>query len=170
MKKLFAILALAALLVGGWYFASPWITLSGLEQAALDVDLVELEQRVDFDAVRTSLKDELHQRVADATADSGTAVRVLGGALVNGLTDMAIDSAVTPTGVAGLVSTGKLAAPLAPRSEREGKLEWSVAHRGFTEFDAASRFADGSAGPILRFARDGLAWKLVAIELPDSGR
>ena len=61
MKRFFALIVLILAAVGGWYFASPWLAMKGLSDAAQAGDTAELEQRVDFPALRASVSDQISE-------------------------------------------------------------------------------------------------------------
>ena len=166
MKKLLALLLIAAALAIGWYVASPWLAMKGLRDAAVARDRAELEERVDFVAIRANLKGDIGAAVEREVGESGNPLERFGGALATGLGGLAVDAVVTPEGMAALVVTGRLAAPLVPEDVRSGEIEWEVDRGGFDRFQAHGRFASGRPGPTLHFARDGLGWDVVDVDLP----
>ncbi len=164
MKKLLALLAVVALIVGGWYFASPWLAMKGLADAAQANDSAELEARVDFPALRASASDQISE--ATRRREGQGVLGELGGALAERVGRAAIDRALTPDMVGNLVVTGSFAAGLLPERLRGQEIEWDVEREGLDHFRAAGTFEDGTDGPILLFARHGLGWKLTGFELP----
>jgi hypothetical protein len=166
LKKLLALLLLIAALGAGWYAASPWLAMKGLRDAAVEMDRAALEERVNFAAIRANLKDDLRGAVEREVARSESPLAQLGGGLATGLGGMAVDATINPEGIAALLVSGQLAAPLVPEDMRQGEIEWDVERGGLNAFDAQGRFADGRAGPRLHFARDGLRWDLVDLTLP----
>ena len=55
MKKLIVLVAVAALLAGGWAFASPWWTLHRLRAAAMARDAASVSAFVDYPALREDI-------------------------------------------------------------------------------------------------------------------
>ena len=169
MKRIVALVIVFVGLIAGWYVTSPWLAMQGLRDAAQNLDRTELAERVDFEAIRANLRDDVGAAVEREVAQSDSPLAQVGGAFAAGIGGLAVDAAVTPTGVAALVLTGRLAGPLVPATMQQGEIEWSVERGGFDAFEARGRFADGRAGPTLHFARDGFGWDLVDVTLPDSG-
>ncbi|MXO58593.1 DUF2939 domain-containing protein [Altererythrobacter salegens] len=167
MKRLLTLIFIAAALCTGWYVASPWLAMKGLRDAAEEMDGKELDARVDFAAIRTNMKGRIGEAVDRKLGDGDNALERFGGMLATGLGGMAVDASVTPTGVAALVLTGKLAGPLVPDDVKSGDIDWDIDRGGLNSFEAHGRFESGRAGPTLRFARDGLGWDLVDVTLAD---
>ncbi len=165
MKKVLAFIVLIAIIIGGWYFASPWLAMKGLSDAAQAGDTAELEERVDFPALRASVSDQISEATRRRQGQGGL-LGELGGAVAEQLGRRVTDRAVTPDAVGRLVASGALAAGLLPERLRGQEIEWDVERDGFDHFRAVGTFEDGTAGPILLFARDGLGWKLTGLELP----
>lgn len=168
MKRFLILLLVAAVLVAGWYLASPWLAMKGLRDAAVARDRAALEERVDFAAIRANLRDDLRGAVEREVARSDSPWAQIGGGLATGIGGMAVDAAVTPEGIAALTVTGRLAGPLVPEEARK-EIDWSVERGGLNSFAAQGRYPDGRAGPTLHFSRDGLGWDLVDVTLPGGG-
>ena len=164
--SLAGLVALGAALVGGWYWQSPIFALKNLQDAATDGDLAEIERAVDIPAVRASIKTEAVAAL-DREAGAGT-LFARGGRL---LLDRAIDNAVTPQTIAAAVAqrpaspllrgvVGSLSAVAAfGLAQNDFELE-----RGWNTFRL--RHAAQPDFPELVFAREGIGWRLVAVDLP----
>ncbi len=167
MRKLLAMLALAALLLlGGWYIASPWLAMKGLVDDAKAGDLAGLEERIDFPRLREGLREDLFVSRDDDSRGRALFDRV-GDGLARTIGGAAIDVLVTPRGMAVMVATGSVAAGALPQKLRNQELAWDVEREGLNAFRAVSSFEDGTAGPELYFERDGLGWDVVGIGLGD---
>ena len=165
MRKLaLAVLVLLLAAAGGWYFASPWLAMRGLVDAARSGDQAALAERVDFAALRASAELQLREEIAER-ARGGDILERIGGAIAGQFAGTAADAAITPQAIANIVTAGSFALPLVPQRYRGQQLEWSVERTGFDSFEAVSTWEDGSAGPVLLFRRDGLGWDLTGIEL-----
>jgi hypothetical protein len=148
------LLLLLAAVVGGWLFASPWYTMWRIVTAAEDGDSAALEERIDFERLQDSMQADLAVSRNDGDTDlldriGDGIVRTVGGA--------AIDTMVTPRGLAVLLD----ASTVVPGED----YSWDVERDGFNQFRAVSTVADGSAGPVMTFERDGLGWQLVRVAL-----
>ena len=166
MKKLLALILVIALVIGGWWFASAWLAMKGLSDAAQSGDTAELEERVDFPALRASASDQITEATRRRQGQGGGLVDQIGGALAEELGRAAVNRALTPDMVGNLVASGTFASGLLPRRLRGQDIEWDVEREGLDSFRAVGTFEDGTGGPILLFARDGLGWKLTGFELP----
>lgn len=148
-----------------WHFAAPWWTLRDLQAAAAARDAERLARHIDFPALRDSLKSELAAAlVAEAAADrpdrpDGAAA--IGAALGLAMVEPLVDGLVSPAGLrlifaaegTGEAPAGGLGGAGA-RIERDGLSTFRV-------------LADDGSGGALVFRRQGYAWKLVAVDLPD---
>lgn len=166
MKKLVALVLLVALVIGGWYLASPWLAMKGLADAAQAGDTAALEERVDFPALRASASEQITEATRRRRGQEGGMIGELGGALAERVGRAAIDRALTPAMVGNLVATGSLAAGLLPERLRGQEIDWDVEREGLASFRAVGTFEDGTGGPTLIFARNGLGWKLTGFEVP----
>ncbi len=116
-------LALAALL--GYGIAGPYLAINGIRDAIEDQNAAALSRHVDFPALRASLKAQLGDRLVRSVgldAQSGV-LGALGMRLAGGLIDGAVETMVTPTGLAALM---------------EGRKVWSLVGSGL----ARPRWAD----------------------------
>ena len=157
---------LAAALVAGWWFASPWWTLRSMRDAARAGDAAAVAAHVDFPALRQDLKGEVMAGlVADARGSADPGARVgaaLGGALVGPM----IEALVTPRMLAGAFA----ARPNSPKTARSvpsrafdvGEKP-TVERTGLSEFKLLPTRPNGGA---LVFHRRGLGWRLVGVDLP----
>ncbi len=165
MRKWIIITLLALCVAAGWIFASPWLAMQGLRNAALGRDADALEQRVDFPAVRESLKGQLQQQVAREARQRGDdPIAGVGALLAGSLVGTLVDRTVTPEGVANLLETGQLTGRTPGQSEPEA--EWQVSRKGLTRFTATPVARNGDPAPVLHFERQGLSWKLVGVDVP----
>jgi hypothetical protein len=168
MRKFLALTFLAAMAVGGWYFASPWLAMKGLANAAQAGDVAELEQRVDFPALRASASDQLSEATRRRVGQGqGGLLDSLSGAVAAEVGRVALERTLTPEAVGTLVTSGTFAAGLLPERLRGQDISWDVEREGLSHFRAIGTFEDGTSGPILLFARDGLGWQLVGLQVGD---
>jgi hypothetical protein len=154
MRLLTRFVLFAALVVGGWYFASPWYSMWRIVSAIEDGDSTALEERVDFEALRGGMQDDL--RASRDDGDNDLFDRI-GDGIVETVGGAAIDVAVTPQGLAVLMD----ASTMMPGQD----WSWDVERTGLNTFTAVSTWDDGSAGPQLFFHREGIGWKMVGLKL-----
>ncbi|MDR3640238.1 MAG: DUF2939 domain-containing protein [Humidesulfovibrio sp.] len=190
MKWMLAGGVLALLMLGGFAFASPYLSVHALRQAAVNKDTATLSEHVDFPAFRQSLKDNfsawLNEELRKDPKNPLAAIGLMfGGSLVDQLVDafttpenlarlvrghVPQDPASGPMAFAPVLSPGAPAAPSMSVSEAGAAAPPSVSmgYEGVSRF--VVRIADHKPGarPLtLEFRRDGLfSWKLCALRLP----
>ncbi len=88
------------------YAASPYYAVYALHRALREADAAQLAERIDFPALRASVKEELDARLLRETANpQGFPDRVFGkiaAALGPKIVDYVVESYVTPAGIAEL--------------------------------------------------------------------
>jgi hypothetical protein len=136
---------LAVLLVAaaaGWWFASPWLALKGMRDAAVAHDARAFSAYVDYPSVRAHLVEQARGKGANG----------VGGRLLAGL---AARAAVSPAGIRAMFAL--------PQGSGDGiRADNLEMHRdGLDRFRMVPK--DGR-GPALRFGRFGLGWKLTGVE------
>jgi hypothetical protein len=156
-----------------WYFASPSLAMHGLKEAAINGDREELKERVDFPAVRESLKSQAkaHMVMEMQKEQSDNPFAALGMAMAGAIVDPMIDGIVSPSGIKAMVQQGRMVADqkdtdLQPDAK---PAEWNIDRRSFDKFIATPEVQNGDRAPSLVFERDGLGWKLVDVEIPEGG-
>jgi hypothetical protein len=154
-----ALICLVLLLV---YAASPYFSFWRFTVAVRSGDSVALNSRVDFPAVRASLKKQLVARFASATTGHKRWAK-LGPTLI----DAIVDAYATPDGIAALLSNpGALKNLQTPRQLQfsSGKAEsWSKVKYAF--FAGPRSFVVDREGIKLRFRFTGTGWQLNDLDL-----
>jgi Protein of unknown function (DUF2939) len=136
--------ATLVLLVAGWWFASPWLALKGMRDAAAAHDERTFSTYVDYAAVRGGLVHEI-----GGHGVIGLVGRVAGGAASH----VVVNSVVMK--LLFVMPEGKGEGPV--------RAENLQMHReGLSAFSMVPK--DGH-GPTLHFGRYGLGWKLTGFEL-----
>ena len=155
-------LVLTALFLLLVYGASPYFSFWRFTAALRSGDSVALSSRMDFPAIRASLKKQLVARFAHGTATHKW-LNNLGPTLI----DTIIDAYVTPEGIAALISNPEVLKNLRRPQEFRfptGKTEdWSKIKHAF--FTGPRTFAVDREGIKLRFRFTGLGWKLYDLDL-----
>jgi hypothetical protein len=165
--KLIAVFAVLLLLYGG----SPYYSVWRFGQTIRAHDMDALAARVDFEAVRGSLKQQIREKFL------GVLVKKKKDRLAQFLAanagdplDQLIDSYITPEGLAAIISDPaplKNASSLSSLPGVEGaprrEIDWSKFSRAW--FTSPRDFAVEHEGIKLRFRFNGLGWKLHALDL-----
>ncbi len=112
MKKLFALLIVLLLLVIGWFFASPYYRVYQLKNAYDSHNASVIADHIDFASVQRDIKSQLTpvlvtkvQSLTQSPLARLVGVHVDENAMVQKLVTQAVDNAVTPEGVASIITT-----------------------------------------------------------------
>ena len=165
--KLIAAIVVALLLI---YAASPYYSIWRFGEALRAHDMAALASRVDFDAVRGSLKQQIRDHFLGVLTKKkkDRLAQFLTASTDNPL-DRLIDAYVTPEGLASIISdpapiknaTSLSSLPGISGSRKE--IDWSKARHAF--FTSPRDFAIDHEGIKLCFRFNGLGWKLHALDL-----
>jgi hypothetical protein len=144
------------------YGASPYVSFWRFTAALRSGDSAALSSRMDFAAIRASLKKQLVARFAHETTGNKWWSN-LGPTLI----DTIVDAYVTPEGIAALISNPEVLKNLRhPQQFRfpTGKAEdWSKVKHAF--FAGVRTFVVEREGVKLRFRFTGWSWKLYDLDL-----
>ena len=172
LPALAAFLLLASL---AFVAAGPWLAINGIRNVIASGDYGELWRFVDFERLRESVAPQVQARIAGGIVDrvgAGQTAEAIGGVTAL-IAEPAIDAMVSPAGVATLLHGSALARRVAGNRDPDGKVRaidpLRDAEAGYVSpslFTATVRNAEG-APVVFEFRRDGLAWKLTGIRLPD---
>ena len=186
MQRLAIGLAVLALAIGVYYFASPPAAVTGLRDAIIRGDTIELGDRVDFTRVRQSLKEQVNALILGksyqklAATPFGSFALGVASKLMEGM----LDSFVSPDGLAQLAKgriptgeppppkpTGEPAPPDAPEKSEMPEQPFARARIDRESLERFSAWVPAEDGGEIRFVfrRQDLSWKLTEIILPDSG-
>ncbi|MBP7000689.1 DUF2939 domain-containing protein [Amaricoccus sp.] len=164
----FSAAAFAFLVAGAvWAIASPWWTLREMRAAAAARDPAALAAHVDFPALRESLKSELAAAMLAEAAAQPDGAAALGAALGVAMIDPLVDGLVSPAGLRMMFAAEPARGGAAPLGGFGAEGELAIDRDGFSTFRVARR--DAPAEAALVFRRDGYAWKLAGVELPEAG-
>lgn len=169
-KKLFVALATVAVLLlslgaATYVYFSPHLALREIEAAAERHDTSALSERVDFPAVRASLKQQIKARIDQGAEQSQSPFAALGSALAGALADPAVDALVTPDNVAAMLRGEAFGPAQAPRVELDAR----GVEMGYIDAHTFEVTTAGDAAFRLLLERDGLlGWKLTDVKLPQA--
>jgi hypothetical protein len=165
--KLIAVFAVLLLLYG----ASPYYSVWRFGQTIRAHDMDALAARVDFEAVRGSLKQQIREKFLGVLAKKkkDRLAQFLAANAGDPL-DQLIDSYITPEGLAAIISdpapiknASSLPALPGVSGAEPRAIDWSKARSAF--FTSPRDFAVDHEGIKLRFRFNGLGWKLHALDL-----
>lgn len=188
-KKLKTSLIVVLLLVVGYLFASPYLTIYHIHQAVKNEDSTALASHIDFPSVRQSLKDQVNTQMRKELPQVTTSERglaALGAVLASSVVDKVVDVMVTPQGVSMLLQGKKLkenlpwqdsaafqpiqSSELKPLSAAEKANDKRASYNGryqsFNRFAVEIHQAEQQAPVNIILQRQGLSWKVTQILLP----
>ncbi|MCA6216775.1 DUF2939 domain-containing protein [Ideonella sp. B7] len=180
-RLLASVLAVLALVLVGYWYASPYLTLRAMRSAAQARDADRLNAHVDYPRVRDSLKGQFSAMLArnlggepgsqDAVGQAGAA---LGAALGMALGDRLIDALVQPEMVMRALTQAQvrpqLPSPSHPASvpAEEPTVDWTTDRVGLNKLVVYGHRREDAPDDRLAlvFERSGFAdWKLTEIRL-----
>ncbi len=174
-KWLLASLALLLALLA-FVAAGPWLAINGIRNVIAAGDYGELWRFVDFGRLRESLAPQIQSRIARGIVDKvgrGQTAEAIGGVTAM-IAEPAIDAMVSPTGIATLLHGSALARRVAGKPDADGKVravdplkDAKTGYETLSLFTATVHNAEGQP-VVFEFSRDGLAWKLTGIRLPEN--
>lgn len=174
MKKALGIFAAA---IAALYIASPYYTVYRLDRGLQEKDQEAIRERIDFESLRSSLKDQINGRmmsemskkedIKDNPLAAGFAL-FLAPKLIDGM----IDTVVSPAGVTALLSEGDTPedAPQGNTSSVSKTERPAIAYaffEGIDQFKVILKKKDSDDTIRLRLERQGLGWKLTKVWLPE---
>ena len=180
MKKLLALLLLAALALGAYVAAGPFLTVRAISSAVQRGDMRALDRDVDFPLIRASVKAQLEDYLARRMDDPGTDSRLkaMGRQITAAMTGGVVDMLTTPAGIGAILqgrsvirramgypveaAPGGSAAPAEAFDPLKGA---AYRYESASRFTATVQNADGAPVTFV-FTRDGLRWRLTDVRLP----
>jgi Protein of unknown function (DUF2939) len=168
-SKLFAAAIIAVLLVGGWYWGSPFWTLRQMRDAAQSKDVDALASHVDFPALREDVKAELTASFMTEMGKDQGGLGGLGKAFGLAMADKMVDGMISPAGLRVMFAGADVADGPQKAGPKLGMDDVEIERSGLSEFRLKST-KTGDDKPVLVFHRDGLSWKLAGIDLPQKGQ
>ncbi len=187
-KAIILIVSITILLLGAWFFASPYMTLKRFGSALARGDANEVSKYVDYQALREDLKRDLKTILAKEVAKEADTEEVGFFALALGslLIDLFVEMAVSQEGLAYIMEKGRMPTEEVVMQNLEAKeekpkgmkiatdntnadtkeeLETSASYKGINTFVYRIRDKSSKEGIDLVFERRGLAdWKLVGMD------
>lgn len=163
---------LLALLV--YLYASPYIAINSIKNAAQAGDSEKLSKYIDYPSVRQSFKDQMNAMMVKEMANQEhNDWAALGAMLASTMVDKMVDGIVTPEGMA-LMLQGKNLKDGLPQSTNTSQSEteevlgtdYTKKYTGFNSFEIMIKDKEQSKSVKIHMVRDGLSWKINKIAMP----
>ena len=180
MKKLLAwVVIICALIFGGYYVASPYLTLYQLKSAVDAKDTATLINAVDFPQVKTSIKEQLKTKVAQElpaldAADDGA---LLGAMFATAMVDGVVDAVITPKAVELILdgkdigkqlTLGDTATPQTDTADTATAQDWQydLGYQSLDRFGVTLTKDNGKPVTVIMQRYGLFTWKIVDVRLP----
>lgn len=170
MKKIPLLIVALLVIVAGYLYASPYLALNGIKNAAQARDAEKLSSYIDFPSVKQGVKEQVKAKFAAEmmAGDNKGGFEALGSMFAATMTDTLVDGLITPEGVAAI---------MVKKEEQESKesngaqeesedLQYETSYTSFNSFNVDINNAEGKDGIRIVLHRDGLSWKVTNINLP----
>ncbi|MBJ6724164.1 DUF2939 domain-containing protein [Geomesophilobacter sediminis] len=155
-----------------WFVASPYIAVHQMKKAVEAKDAVAISDRVNFPALRESLKGSFSAKFGKEMAkEKDNPFAALGVALAGSMVNSLVDAMVTPESISAIMQGQKPAqikiSSQGQRVKDEEKPDISMGWEKLDRFVVKVKSKDPLQEEIsMVFERGGLSWKLTAIRLP----
>ncbi len=182
MKKWLWVFALLILAIVAYVAAGPYLAINGIRKAIAEQDVAALERHVDFPTLRLNMKAHVQDYIAregGGIVQSGGLLGAIGMQIAGGLGNSAVDTMVTPLGIAALLqghSTWMRASGQTVDGDTYGEPRPADPLKDAThDYESPSRFTatvpNDTGQPVtVVFLRKGLRWRLSDIRLDDANR
>jgi hypothetical protein len=173
-RKYLGLGLVGAFLIGGWQYATPYITLYQMYDAAKKQDFQGVATHVDFLALRDSVKANVNSIVQTKSIEQNNPLMGLVGAALSGfLLNPVVDAVVTPEGVTGLLLGQRiLLNPTegqgADQSQKPPDVDVKPRYESFDRFVVGVKPKGEDLPPVdIILHREGLGWKVTGLRLPE---
>ena len=172
MKKFLPWLVGLFVIFAIYLYASPYLVLNNIKNAAQQGDADKLSGYIDFPSVKQSMKDQVKAAMVEelAASDEQDGFEALGTMLAAAMIDPLIDGLVTPDGVALMLQGQKLDFDLnndKPEDKLEVKnedIDYKAGYLSFNRFKVQIIDADDPNESLdVIMHRDWLSWKVTRI-------
>lgn len=172
MKKLLPWLAGLLVIFAIYLYASPYIALYNIKNAAEQKDADKLSGYIDFPSVKQSIKDQVKAAMVEklAASDEQDGFEALGTMLAAAMIDPIVDGVVTPDGVALMLQGQELDFGLDDKTTKDEPkvkdtdIDYKAGYLSFNRFKVQIIDADDTDESLdVIMHRDGLSWKVTRI-------
>ena len=172
MKKLLPWLAGLLVIFAIYLYASPYIALYNIKNAAEQKDADKLSGYIDFPSVKQSIKDQVKAAMVEelAASDEQDGFEALGTMLAAAMIDPIVDGVVTPDGVALMLQGQELDFGLDDKTTKDEPkvkdtdIDYKAGYLSFNRFKVQIIDADDMDESLdVIMHRDGLSWKVTRI-------
>ena len=157
-------------LVAGYLYASPYLALNSIKNAAQERDTDKISSYVDFPSVRQGVKDQLKAKAAKemVASDSNNGFEALGSMFTTAMIDTMVDGWVTPDGIAAIMAEDEKNSSKDANNgkDKSNDVEYETSYDSFNVFHVDIGGTEKNNSMRVTMNRDGLSWKVTDIDLP----
>ncbi len=177
-KIIKALIGFSMLAVVSWFVASPYLAVKNMKDAADKRDAAALSSYVNYPALKESLKASFSASMnAKAGEKDNNPLAGFGAALASAFMGPMIDAIITPDSLAAMMrgqkpkAAGGASEPATQdvAAEKDNNPDVALGYEGLNRFVVRVSPKDKpEQKTVLVFLREGLSWKLNAVELPSN--
>lgn len=176
-KKVIGIITSILILMGGYFYASPYLVLNSIKNAAQVGDSEKISAYIDYPSVRQSFKDQMNAKIMkEMPNQKNDKFSALGAMFASTIVDKMADSFISPEGMTLLIQGKGFKEKLQAHQERQAnpssddktKLAYSTRYLSMNVFEATLKHKDRDMDdtPRIVMERDGLSWKVKKFAFP----
>lgn len=169
-----ALVAIAILLIGGYYYASPYLVMNSIKDAAQAGDSEKVSAYIDFPSVRQSFKVQINAyMVKELAIQDDNEWEALGTMIASNMIDKMVEATITPEGMTLIMQGKDFRESFKPASQdssnsssTDAKLDYSTRYLSINVFELTLNSLESDKQVKVIMERDGLSWKVKKIVIP----
>lgn len=168
MKKISILVIGLLVVIASYLYASPYLALNNIKNAAQARDADKLSSYIDFPSVKQGVKEQVKAKFASEmiTGENQNGFEALGSMLAASMIDTLVDGLITPDGMAAMMLEKSTEADTTQEESNEFKeLDYETSYTSFNSFQVDINNKE-NRGVKITLYRDGLRWKINNIDLP----
>lgn len=173
-KIIGAIVAFVIVIICGYIYATPYLVLNTIKDAAKSGDSEKLSAYIDYPSVRQSFKDQMNaMMVKEVASKENNGWEALGAMMASAMVDKMVDAVVTPEGMTLMLQGKDMTKSLTKNSDEQtsqntddSKLDYKTRYLSMNMFEVSFKQKDSDKQVKAIMERDGLSWKVKKIVFP----
>lgn len=161
--------------ISGYFYASPYLVLNSIKNAAQAGDSEQISAYVDYPSVRQSFKDQMNAYMVKEMASKPTdGWEALGAMMATAMVDKMVDAVITPEGMTLMLQGKDFKQSMKDHSEpspdesstSQAKMEYKTRYLSMNLFEARLKNTENEKELKVILERDGLSWKVKKFVIP----
>lgn len=175
-KTIIGVIIAIVVLVGGYFYASPYLVLNSIKSAAQAGDSEKVSAYIDYLSVRQSFKDQMNAHMVKEMVSKETdGWEALGSMIATTMVDKMVDAVVTPEGMTLMFQGKDFKQSLeshtdesSDQSSSKAEMQYSTRYLSMSLFEATLKNSGNGKELKVIMERDGLSWKVKKLVFPIS--